>query len=61
MEKVEKKNVTITRIPLLIVTHLAAASIASRSVNTILLTQVISGRTFVQVPAADAVGVQNKT
>lgn len=49
------------RVPLLVVAFLAAASVASRSVYAILLTQVIPGRAFVQVSAADTVRVQDET
>lgn len=56
-----KRHVTMTRVPLLVVAHLAATSVASRSVDAILLTQVISGRAFIQVSAANTVGVQDET
>lgn len=59
--KNRKRHATMTRIPLLIVALLAAAGVASRRVNAILLAQVIPGRALVQVPAADAVGVQDET
>lgn len=49
------------RIPLLGVALLTVASIASRCIYAILLTQVISGCAFVQIPAANTVGIQDET
>lgn len=46
-----------TRIPLLSVALLTIASVASRCVYTILLTQMISGCAFIQIPAANTVGI----
>lgn len=43
------------------VSFLAATSVASLSVDAVLLTQMISCCTFIQVPAADPVGIQNET
>lgn len=50
-----------TRVSLLDVTFLTTAGVTSRSVYAILLAQVISSRALVQVPAADAVRIQNET
>jgi len=49
------------RISLLDVTLLTIASVASRCVYAILLTQMISGCAFVQIPAANTVGIQDET
>lgn len=45
------------RIPLLNIALLTIASVASRCVYAILLTQMISGRAFIQIPAANTVGI----
>lgn len=49
------------RIPLLSVALLAVASIASWCIYAILLTQVISGCAFIQIPATSTVGIQDET
>jgi len=48
-------------IPLLGVALLTVASVASWCIYTILLTQMISGCAFIQIPAASTVGIQNET
>lgn len=49
------------RISLLGVALLTIASVASWCVYAILLTQMISGCAFVQIPAADTVRIQDET
>lgn len=49
------------RIPLLRVALLTVAGIAPRCVYAILLTQVISDCTFIQISAANTVGIQDET
>lgn len=49
------------RIPLLGVAFLTIASVAPWCIYAILLTQVISGCAFIQIPAASTVGIQDET
>lgn len=49
-----------TSVAILGVALLAAASVASLSIDAILLTQMISGRTFVQISAADAIRIEKE-
>lgn len=49
-----------TSIAILIVTLLAATSIAALGIDAVLLAQMIPSRAFVEVSAADAVGVQDE-
>lgn len=50
-----------TSVSVLRVTLLATASVASLSVDAILLAQMIPCRAFVQISAADSIGIQNET
>lgn len=50
-----------TSVSVLRVTLLAAASVASLSVDAVLLAQMIPCRALVQISTADAIRIQNET
>lgn len=50
-----------TSVSVLSVALLTATSVAALSVDAVLLAQMISGRAFVEVPAANTVGIQDET